>query len=644
MIHRFLFLTLVCVTFQINALAQVESRFLEAIELSKEYPDQSLSIYQDIIKESDANASDSIKFMAYLGISDLYRFKSMTDSALQFAIIANSVAEANSRNDLLAMALLKISRLYKDLELLEQSNEYILRAKLAITQDQYPKIWCNILKAKALMAMETGDMNRCHELMDSAIVIANSINDTSLSESFMVDKAIRYYNESEYDKAISIYESLLSRETTSHLRMICLHSLIFIYVDQGNLSMADDLSKVFLNLAREGVSIDHKIQATYDRIGVLEQIGDYKEALELYYEMDEMEDSLYTNELANALSDMHARFDIAQKESELQKAKSEIELNTIQQRSLFGAIAALGILMIIGYFLFKQRLQNRALAAEKEKKEKELFEIRNTELKNAFDEIEYKNQEITASIKYAKRIQKAILPSNKILKHALPESFVFYKPKDIVAGDFYWVEMVEDWVFFAAADCTGHGVPGAMVSVICNNGLNRSVREFGLREPGQILNKTRELVIKEFEKSDEEVKDGMDVSLYALNRKTNFIKWSGANNPFCVGKSNGVSEDRLVEIRADKQPIGAFGAGKPFTQHEMQLEKGDMIYSYSDGYPDQFGGEQGKKFKSVNFKKLLADIAEKSMKEQHDMLMASFEKWRGDLEQIDDVCVFGVRV
>ena len=377
---------------------------------------------------------------------------------------------------------------------------------------------------------------------------------------------------------------------------------------------------------------------------VLEEMGIYDEALNLYYDLDEMEDSLYTTQLSNALSDMQMRFDVAKKESELEVARSELEVNTIQQRSLIAAIAGLAILIIVGLWLFKQRLQNRELAAEKEKREKELFEVRNIELKSAFDEIEYKNQEITASIKYAKRIQKAILPSDRILSEVLPNSFVLYKPKDIVAGDFYWLETHDDWIYFAAADCTGHGVPGAMVSVICNNGLNRSVREFGFRDPNDILGKTRDLVIQEFEKSEETVKDGMDISLYALHKESKTIKWSGANNPLCVVKANQELDNRIIEMKADKQPIGEFGAGRPFTQHELVLEDGDMIYSYSDGYPDQFGGDNGKKFKSVNFKKLLVSIADQSLSDQKEILDTTFEKWRGELEQIDDVCVFGVRV
>jgi serine phosphatase RsbU (regulator of sigma subunit) len=173
--------------------------------------------------------------------------------------------------------------------------------------------------------------------------------------------------------------------------------------------------------------------------------------------------------------------------------------------------------------------------------------------------VEHKNLEITQSIEYAKHIQTAILPPKRIVKEYLPNSFILYKPKDIVAGDFYWMERKGDLVMFAAADCTGHGVPGAMVSVICNNGLNRSVKEFGIVESEKILDKAREIVVSEFEKSDEEVKDGMDISLCVLNTKTKQLKWSGANNPLWLIRSK--DSNSFVAEAGAKEKVLPFGRG-----------------------------------------------------------------------------------
>ncbi len=225
------------------------------------------------------------------------------------------------------------------------------------------------------------------------------------------------------------------------------------------------------------------------------------------------------------------------------------------------------------------------------------------------------------------------------MKEHLQESFILYKPKDIVAGDFYWMEGVNNLIIFAAADCTGHGVPGAMVSVVCHNAMNRAVREFMLIEPDEILNKTRDIVVETFEKSDEDVRDGMDVALCTINTESKKLSFSGANNGLYF-----IRNGELLQIKPDKQPIGKYDDSKPFTKHEMDLEKGDVIYTFSDGYADQFGGPKGKKFMYRPFRELLLSIHTKPMSEQHDLLMNAFEEWRGKMEQIDDVCVIGVRI
>ena len=280
-------------------------------------------------------------------------------------------------------------------------------------------------------------------------------------------------------------------------------------------------------------------------------------------------------------------------------------------------------------------------------------------------ELKIKNKEILDSIIYAKRIQSAILPPTKLVKPYLNDSFIIFLPKDVVAGDFYWMEPKQESILFAVADCTGHGVPGAIVSVVCNNGLNRAVREFNLEKPSEILDKTRELVEKEFEKSEDEVNDGMDIALvsicYSKEDKT-IVEYAGANNPLWVirkGKfelndetnfivhENETSEYRLLEVKADKQPIGKYSDSKPYRNNKLNLQKGDVIYLFSDGFADQFGGEtseNGKKFKPQSFRDLLFSIQDMSMPKQKEKVLKSFENWKGELEQVDDVCVIEVRL
>ena len=235
-----------------------------------------------------------------------------------------------------------------------------------------------------------------------------------------------------------------------------------------------------------------------------------------------------------------SKIETLNKESRLKKLEAKQKQEELSKqkfiRNLF--IGGFSLLILLVFLVFRSLQQN--------KKANKIITAQKEEVESQKHIVEHKNREILDSITYAKRIQSAILPQPKLVKEFLEDSFVLYKPKDIVAGDFYWLEVVEETVLFAAADCTGHGVPGAMVSVVCNNGLNRAVREYKLIEPDQILNKTRELVVKEFEKSDENVMDGMDISLCALNTKTNQLKWAGAHNPLWILRNNEIIEFKAL--------------------------------------------------------------------------------------------------
>ena len=298
--------------------------------------------------------------------------------------------------------------------------------------------------------------------------------------------------------------------------------------------------------------------------------------------------------------------------------------------------------IIIGILLIWRVIKYRTQSLEKKQKELELEIAKATdEIQTAYVTLEEQHNEIKDSIKYAKRIQNAILPNVELMKENFKDCYVLYMPKDVVAGDFFWMEKIEDSIYFAAADCTGHGVPGAMISVICSNALSKALLEDGIRSTGKLLDKTRELVIQNLAKSGEEVKDGMDISLCCLNLKTRVLYSSGANNPVLILRKE--SSDFDI-IKADRQPVGLFSHAKPFKEHKTQLEKGDKVYIFTDGYQDQFGGEKGKKLMPKKFKKLLLDSNQLSMDKQKETLENEFNSWRGELEQIDDVCVIGVEI
>jgi serine phosphatase RsbU (regulator of sigma subunit) len=294
--------------------------------------------------------------------------------------------------------------------------------------------------------------------------------------------------------------------------------------------------------------------------------------------------------------------------------------------------------IIIGSFIFILVLTSFLLFSYNQtKKANRILDTKNIEINSQKIIIEERNKDILDSISYARGLQTAMFPTREMMNESLKDYFVFFRPKDMVAGDFYWMESLEDTLFLAAADCTGHGVPGAMVSVVCIHALNRAVKEYGLTDPGLILDRTREMVIEDFQKSKRSVSDGMDIALITLNGHE--LHYAGAYNSLWQ-----IRDGELIETKADKQPVGNYENAKAFTTHQIDCHPGDSFYIFSDGFADQFGGENNKKLKTKSFKMLLLEIHEKSMEEQGEVLDHFFEDWKKNLEQIDDVCVIGFRI
>jgi serine phosphatase RsbU (regulator of sigma subunit) len=299
----------------------------------------------------------------------------------------------------------------------------------------------------------------------------------------------------------------------------------------------------------------------------------------------------------------------------------------------------------LGHALLKMRddlAENERVLEQKviERTEEVVRQKREIESKNEELEILYK--QVTDSIHYAKRIQDAILPSNSNVKRMLPDSFILFKPKDIVSGDFYWIEEKSGLVYFAAVDCTGHGVPGAFMSLVGHNILKEIIKNSSVLRPGEILDQMREGVMGTLRADDsgKQAKDGMDMTLCAINYDTLELQYAAAFNPLYI-----IRNGELVIHPANKFPIGSFvGEKVNFDNHTIQLQKGDQIFIFSDGYADQFGGPSGKKFMVGNFRKLLTQIAHMDSASQKAYLDETLLKWQGGQEQVDDVLVIGVKV
>ena len=285
---------------------------------------------------------------------------------------------------------------------------------------------------------------------------------------------------------------------------------------------------------------------------------------------------------------------------------------------------------------FKRLEEINQLKSEQTEKLEREVELRTQEIVEKNSILSAKNKEIINSITYAKRLQDAILPSNKLLEACFKDYSLYFKPKDIVSGDFYWVEASKTHVFFAVADCTGHGVPGAMVSVVGHNALNRCINELGLTEPGEILDSLSNLVEHTFSQNADSVSDGMDICLcsWDFNKE---LKYSGAYNPLYL-----IRDDDIQEFPSNRRPVGKFDKKEHFETRTIQLSEKDSIVLFSDGFADQFGGPKGKKLKYSNFKKILLEGNNIPMKQFNDYMSKELQEWMGKEEQIDDICILKV--
>lgn len=299
---------------------------------------------------------------------------------------------------------------------------------------------------------------------------------------------------------------------------------------------------------------------------------------------------------------------------------------------------------IISTLTKRLRKQNESIISQLRSREEELTRLvneRTKELQIKNEQITIKNREITDNVNYARRIQSAILPEDEKIKAAFPESFVLYKPKDIVSGDFYAHFSLAETEIIITADCTGHGVTGAFLSVVGNSLLRQIINERMITDPGKILDLLHEEMITVLNQRNNDSTDGMDIAICALDKKTKALRYASANRPLWIARSG-----EMLTFSPDKYPVGGtqIHHEKDFTSHEIQLQSGDTFYIFSDGYADQFGGEAGKKVMTKKFRELLLSMQSEQMEKQKELLHVFFESWKGEMEQVDDVLVIGVRV
>ena len=622
------------------------------------YADLALSVGQ-------SEKLSTIQGRAHRLKGSIYHSTAEYELALENFLAAAKIFETYGPEGELGDSYLSIGSLYYSLILYDKSIDFYNKALEIYRKTNDKASQAIVLNNIGTCHIQLGDFKNATRFMNEALKLYEELNDDNGIASIWINLGNIYSKQDQLDEAKSNYMKALKIFTEMgddmYAELVCHLNIANLLNKQGKEQEAINYLQKCEELSQK-LGDKNLLSMTY--LMYSESYAgkkDYKTSNEYLIKYTDLKDTLYNDGLVEQLAEMSQKYESEKKQREIElleeKNKNSEQKNKIQElenrqqkqdleRSGYAIVfscSGLILLLVLALLLInRNNIRKRANLLLTQQKE-EILE------KSII--IEQKNKDITDSIVYAKRIQAAILPSARLVKECLADSFILYKPKDIVAGDFYWMEKKEDTILFAAADCTGHGVPGAMVSVICNNGLNRSVREHNLIDPGKILDKTREIVIQEFDKSDDnDVKDGMDISLCTLSpvqkngsaqSPATLVSWAGANNPIWIIRK-GLQE--VYEIKPDKQPIGKYADAKSFTSHKIELNKGDSFYILTDGFQDQFGGEKGKKFKSSNLKALLLSIQNEAMEMQKELLDKAFENWKGPLEQVDDVCVIGIRI
>lgn len=495
---------------------------------------------------------------------------------------------------------------------------------------------------------------------DSALVILTSrgelfkeIKDDYAYYYCLGNSGLVYSKLSDYDKA----EAYLLEAIENLDRLGDIPGVVEYMIEYANVLMQKGEIEKAIGYASRALTInddpDYESDAAKTLASIYRTVGKYDSAY--YYQSIFIvaNDSLKNIKNVWKMADLRADFEIAQNDLE-NKKKTLIQFIIIIG---LGIILLLAIGLVTLYYTSLKRskklttaLEERRVLLEKqsaELKDKNEKIIRaNEELQQLYEITTSQKDEIISSINYAQRIQQAILPPEAYITELITENFIFYKPKDIVSGDFYWVKQVNQYIILACADCTGHGVPGAFMSMLGISYLNEIVRRKEITQANQVLNELRNVIKHSLRQTGKKGKsrDGIDMALCVIDTDNNIMQYAGAYNPLYLISNSGAKPE-LKEIKADTMPVGVhFSGDKPFTNHEIQLEIGDTFYICTDGFIDQDGGDKVTRFGSARFKKLLLDIHDQPMYEQGEILENILREWMGELPQRDDILVIGARI
>ena len=585
---------------------------------------ENLLIAKDLI---EIEKSEERLSNVYNNLGATYESLGRYDEAMDNFIKSISISESLNDSSSVARTLVNLGLLYSRQGEYEKSLE-IYNKSLAISrklddQEEIALLYNNI----AIVNYYLEDYDNVRNYFEKAYKIYKKTGNLrrqlmALSNIAEVDKMI-----GQKEKALKAFFEILELEKTLGQKgeqVITYYAIAEIYFTRQELSNAEKYAKTGLDLAVEigamGESIDYYALLSE----IYKSRNDFKTALEYSELMYVVNDSVFSAEKAKQFKELETKYETKKKEQQIKNLENEklIRDLKIKRQKSFSIFLLSGFVSIFLFLL--------------------VLYAQNKKIRKANKLLAYQKRQITDSIEYASRIQTAILPPGDYISRVIPDHFILYKPRDIVSGDFYWITHKDGKIVVAVVDCTGHGVPGAFMSMLGFAFLNEIVNKETDIKANKILNQLRDYVKESLHQTGKEgeSKDGMDIALCIIDPQHKKLEYSGAYNPLYLARN-----DEFISLKADRMPIGIHIIEKEsFTNHEIDIKKGDIIYVFTDGYIDQFGGVKSTKFKITPFKEMLISIKDKSMKEQKEILETEFNKWKGDRDQVDDVLVMGIKI
>jgi tetratricopeptide (TPR) repeat protein len=652
--------------------------------IQSDYP-KALDNYFKSLKLAEESRDETMVAKCYNNVGDVYKFQGNYLKALEYFQNSLEIFERLKDATGISKCYINIGRIYEYQEDFRKAIEFYEKSLplLNDTKDKLGLLQCYLDIGDVYTKKK--EFTKALEYLQKSLTIAKELGHKIGQANALKDIGLIYLQMENFEKAHDYFEKGqkigISIGSKSHLAWNYIgFSEIHLKLKETKMALVYGLKAY--SLAKETGELELIKTCSEALSQQYAALGSYKDAYEFHVLFKNLNDSLQSHENIKRLTASEYEFEYKQQKEkqqiELEQQKKDVAYAEENRRNktilfvLIGGLIYLLIILIAGFISYRDKkrknvtliIQKREISEKNEEllqmneeisAQRDELELRSIELLVKNEKIEIQHLKIQNSITYASRIQSAILPDQNFISLLYPEHFIMFRPRDIVSGDFYFVKQFRNFSIVAAADCTGHGVPGAFMSLLGISSLNEIITKQEITKSSLILDELRIQIKNSLQQSGErgEQHDGMDIALCVINLETYEMSFSGAHNPCWIFRTKNAQSDahnnlesdfEFIELPSDRQPVGVFLKERPFTEHTFQLQDNDIFYIFSDGFQSQFGDEKNEKFKINNFKKLLSNINLLPKQEQKQILENTFNNWKGKRDQTDDVLVIGIRI